>query len=338
MPKSKKQNQQDKGEIIIYKAKDNKIFLNVRLEKETVWLNLNQIASLFGRDKSVISRHIKNIFNTKELDENSTVAFFATAQKEGGRSIERKIEYYNLDAVISIGYRVNSQHATQFRIWATKVLKNYLIKGYALNQKRLKETNLDEFEQAVSLIKKTIETKKLYTKEAKGLLKVITDYANSWILLQKYDKRQLKLDKTTKTKYRFNYEEAAKMITELKQNLISKKQASDLFGADTKDGLRGILGNINQIFGGKELYPSIEEKAAHLLYFIIKNHVFTDGNKRIGSFLFIVFLARNNYLFDKKGEKKFNDNALVALALLVAESDPKEKNVMIKLVMNFLTN
>lgn len=336
--KNKKEKQVSKGEIVIYKTKDKKISLDVKLEKETVWLNLNQIASLFGRDKSVISRHIKNIFKTRELDRSSTVAFFATVQKEGGRLIKRKVDYYNLDIIISVGYRVNSRHATQFRIWATKVLKNYLIKGYALNQKRLKETNLKEFEQAVNLIKKTVETKKLGTRETKGLLKVITDYANSWLLLQKYDKKQLKIGKTVKTKYRFDYNEVIKAILELKENLVKKKQTGGLFGVERKDGLKGILGNINQTFGKKELYPSIEEKAAHLLYFIIKDHIFADGNKRIGSFLFIVFLARNNYLFNKKGEKKFNDNALVALALLIAESNPKHKDLMVKLIINFLSN
>jgi len=190
------------------------------------------------------------------------------------------------------------------------------------------------------MIKKQNKEETRYnTKEAKGLLKIITDYANSWILLQKYDENKLKIEKTTKTKYKIDYREAIQIILELKNNLIKKKQASDLFGTEKiKEELKSILGNINQTFNKKELYPSIEEKAAHLLYFIIKDHIFIDGNKRIGSFLFIVFLAKNNYLFNKKGEKKFSDNALVASALLIAQSNPKEKDIMIKLIINFLIN
>lgn len=328
--------QQNKGEIAIYKTKDEKISLDVRLQEKTIWLTQKQIADLFNVNIPAISKHIGNILKESELKKGPTISKMEIVRKEGKRAIRRKVDFYNLDMIISVGYRVNSRRATQFRIWATRVLKNYLIKGYALNQKRLKETNLREFEQAVSLIKKTIEAKKLGTKETKGLLKVITDYANSWILLQKFDKRQLDVGQTTKTKYQFNYEKTIQIILELKQSLIKKRQAGDLFGAERKDELKSILGNINQTFGGKELYPSIEEKAAHLLYFVIKDHVFADGNKRIGSFLFIVFLARNNYLFNKKGEKKFNDNALVALALLIAESNPRDKNLMIKLIMNFL--
>lgn len=325
--------QQNRGEIIIYKTKGKRISLNVRLEKETVWLAQKQMAGLFGTKRPAITKHLRNIFKDKELNEKSVCSILEHAAADGKKY---RTKFYNLDAIISVGYRVNSQRATQFRVWATKVLKDHIIKGFTINQKRLKETNLKEFEQAIGLIKKTIGAKKLSSKEAKGLLKVITDYANSWILLQKYDKRQLDIKKTAKTKYRFDYNETLQMIIELKNNLIKKKQASDLFGAERKDELKGILGNISQAFGGKELYPGIEEKAAHLLYFIIKDHVFADGNKRIGSFLFIVFLARNNYLFNKRGEKKFNDNALVALALLIAESNPKDKDIIIKLIMNFL--
>ena len=334
-------NQDNKGEILIYKSLDGKAALEVRLHDETLWLNLNQLSSFFGRDKSVISRHINNITKTGELKRDSTVAFFATVQDEGGRQIERQIEYYNLDMIISVGYRVNSIRGTQFRIWATKILKDYIVKGYTLNQKRikeLKEKQLTEFEEAVSLIKKTIETKQLSSSETAGLLHVITDYANSWLLLQKYDEGKLEISRKTRSLFVFEYDDAVQAINELKKNLITKKEASDLFGIERGEGLKSILGNISQTFGGEELYPSIEEKAAHLLYFIIKDHPFADGNKRIGSFLFIVFLARNKYLFKKNGERKINDNALVALALLIAESAPKQKDIMIKLIMNFLAN
>jgi death-on-curing family protein len=264
-----------------------------------------------------------------------------TVQVEGSRSINRVVDMYNLDMIIAVGYRVNSKRATDFRIWATKTLKNYITSGYILNQKRIKElkdNELNEFKEAVGLIKKTIETKQISSDETKGLLQVITDYANTWATLQQYDEDKLQTQKTAKVKNILDYNVSHEAISTLKDNLIKKKEASDLFGRERDEALKGILGNINQSFGGKELYSSIEEKASHLLYFIIKNHPFTDGNKRIGSLLFILFLARNKYLFNKKGEKKFSDNALVALALLVAESDPKQKSIIIKLIINFIAN
>ncbi len=325
--------QQNKGKIMIYKTKDNKISLDVRLEKETVWLTQKQMAKLFNRDVRTVNEHIKNVFKEGELNKSSVIRKFRITAADGK---SYTTNFYNLDVIISIGYRVNSFRGTQFRIWATKTLKSHLVKGYTINQKRLKETNLNEFEQAVKLVKRTIGNKKLDTKEAKGLLKVITDYANSWILLQKYDKRQLEIKKTTKVKHDFDYSEVVSMIEKLKIKLVNKKQASELFGTEREQGLKGILGNINQGFNGQQLYPSIEQKAAHLLYFTIKDHPFIDGNKRIGSFLFIMFLAENSYLFNKQGEKKFNNNALVALALLIAESNPRDKNTMIKLIANFL--
>ncbi|OGL39146.1 MAG: hypothetical protein A3C43_04250 [Candidatus Schekmanbacteria bacterium RIFCSPHIGHO2_02_FULL_38_11] len=328
----------NKGELVIYRSKDGQSSIYVHLFENTVWLNLDQMAVLFSRDKSVISRHIKNVFYEKELNKKSVVANFATTASDGKTY---HVDYYNLDVIISIGYRVKSQRGVQFRIWATKILKDYLVKGYTLNQKRiaeLKGKEFKEFEEAVFLIKKIIETKQLSSSESTGLLHVITDYANTWLLLQKYDEDKLEISRKTKSLFVFEYDEAVQAINELKHNLISKKEAGNLFGIERSDGLKSILGSISQTFGGEELYPSIEEKAAHLLYFIIKDHPFTDGNKRIGSFLFIVFLARNRYLFKKNGERKFNDNALVALALLIAESAPKHKDIMIKLIMNFLVS
>lgn len=325
----------NKGEIIIYQPKTGGPRFEVELNKETVWLSLDQMTFLFGRDKSVISRHIKNVFQEKELSRNSVVANFATTAADGK---VYRVDYYNLDVIISVGYRVKSNNGVRFRIWAAKVLKDHLIKGYTLNQKRLKETNLMDLEQAVALVKNALETKKLKGAEAKGLLEVITKYAQSWLLLQKYDEETLALpSKQAKPKYQLDYTQAIAAISDLKSDLLAKKQASDLFGKERGEALAGIIGNLYQSFGGKILYPSIEAKAAHLLYFIIKDHPFSDGNKRIGSFLFIVFLSKNNYLVDKKGELKINDNALVALALLIAESDPKQKEVLIKLVMNFLS-
>ncbi len=328
----------NKGKIIIYKTRGGKAGLEVKLQENTVWLSLTQIAELFDTDKSGISRHIKSVYKSGELQRKSTVAKIATVQIEGLRQIKRNIEYYNLDVILSVGYRVNSKRATQFRIWSTGILKEHLLRGFTVNQKLLQQRGVREFEQAIDIIKKTIRSKRLTSRESMGLLKVITEYASSWLLLHSYDEGKLAVTKTTRTRYYLDYESANQAIDELKVNLIKKKQASSLFGQKKEVALQSILGNIYQTFEKKELYPSIEEKAAHLLYFIIKDHPFVDGNKRIGSFLFIVFLANNRFLFKKNGEKKINDNALVALALLIAESSPKQKDVMIKLIINLLQN
>jgi len=324
------------GKIAIYRSKDGKAELEVKLQEETLWLSLNQLADLFDTDKSGISRHIKNIYKDGELLSKATVAKFATVQKEGNREITRDIEYYNLDAIISVGYRVNSKRATQFRIWATSVLKNHIINGYTLNQKRLQEKGLDEFEEAIGLIKRTLQSRMLTDNESKGLLEVITGYSSTWVLLQKYDKSALTEPKKHKAKKKFDYNFTKNAINQLKAELLKKKEATDLFGNERGGTFEGIIGALHQTFDKKELYESIEEKAAHLLYFVIKDHPFTDGNKRIGSFLFIVYLAKNAYLYRKNGEKKVNDNTLTALALLIAESDPKHKKLMILLIMNFL--
>jgi prophage maintenance system killer protein len=326
----------NKGEIVIYQPKTGGPRFEVALEKETVWLTQAQIALLFGTQRPAITKHLMNIFKSGELRSKSVSSILEHTAADGK---VYQTQFYNLDVIISIGYRVNSKQATKFRIWATKVLKDHILKGYTLNQKRLQEKGLAEFEQAVAMIKNALETKKLKGTEAKGLLEVITKYAQSWLLLQKYDEDQLALPvKQAKPKYQLDYNQAIEAISDLRGNLLVKKQAADLFGRERGDTLVGIIGNLYQSFGGKDLYPSIEAKAAHLLYFIIKDHPFADGNKRIGSFLFIVFLSKNNYLLDKKGERKFNDNALVALALLIAESEPKQKEVLIRLVMNFLTS
>ncbi len=326
----------NKGEIIIYQPKTGGPRFEVELEKESVWLTQDQMAHLFDKGRSTITEHINNVFREKELNEKSVCRYF---RRTGSDGKVYEVKYYNLDVIISVGYRVKSKRGTDFRIWATNVLRTHLIKGYTLNQKRLRETQLTDLEQAVALVKNALETKKLKGAEAKGLLEVITKYAQSWLLLQKYDEDKLVLPvKQAKPKYELDYNQAISAISDLKNNLLAQKQATDIFGNERGEALAGIIGNLYQTFGGKVLYPSIEAKAAHLLYFIIKDHPFSDGNKRIGSFLFIVFLSRNNYLLDKKGESKINDNALVALALLIAASDPKQKDVLVKLVMNFLTN
>ncbi len=333
----KKEQLSNKGEMIIYRSKEGAAKLEVKLKNETIWLTQKQIAELFGTERPAITKHLNNIFHNEELNKNSVSSILEHTAEDGKKY---QTQFYNLDAVISVGYRVNSKRATQFRIWATNVLRNHIVKGFTINQSRLKTQNfarLGELEKAVGLLKNAIQNKQLSQSEAAGLLSVISDYANSWILLQKYDKGELKIKKSKikETKV-IVYDFAAKAIENLKIDLLKKKEASQIFGQEREHGLESILGNLEQSFGGKALYPSLEEKAAHLLYFVIKNHPFVDGNKRIASFLFIVFLSQNNFLLDKKGDKKINDNALVALALLVAESKPGEKEVIISLITNLL--
>jgi death-on-curing family protein len=326
-----------KGEIVIYKTKDGKAKLKVNLREETVWLDAHRIAMLFDVNRPAIVKHINNIYKTGELAEKPTCSILEQVAADGKI---RKMNLYNLDMIISVGYRVNSQRATQFRIWATRVLHKHLLKGFTINEQRIKgqhQAKSSELEKAVQLLKQAMGSKKLLKSEAKGLLKVITDYANSWILLQKYDEGRLAIRKrTSKYKWEMDYGWAKEAIAKLKENLLKKKQATEIFGQERGHGLDAIIGNLNQSFGGKKLYPTLEEKAAHLLYFVIKDHPFVDGNKRSASLLFIQFLAKNNFLFRKDGERKINDNTLVALALLVAESNPKEKDVIIALITNLL--
>jgi len=335
----KKKENLNKGEIVIYKDKSNKVDLDVRLEKETVWLSQQQMAILFGKNVRTINEHINNIFKEKELDKNSVIRKFRITASDGKKY---NTNFYNLDIIISVGYRVKSVRGTQFRIWATKKLKEIIVKGYVVNQKRLKEgniKNLKDLDQVISLTKRLIEAKQLDEKETEGVLRVVTDYANSWVLLQKYDEGSLLIPKKkVKVKNNIEHDFAVQSIEQLKSELLKKKEAGDLFGKQRNEMLQGILGNLCQSFGGKEIYPSIEERAAHLLYFIIKDHPFFDGNKRIASFLFILFLRKNNYFYKKSGKEKVNDIGLVALALFIAQSDSKEKDGIIKLIINFLSS
>jgi prophage maintenance system killer protein len=249
-----------------------------------------------------------------------------------------KTQFYNLDAIISVGYRVNSKRATQFRIWATNTLKAHLLKGYTFNQKRLAETGVKELEAALQYIKNASSHRQLTNEEAQGLLEVITKYAKSWLLLKNYDDHKFPTAKGKKQTFSLDYDYAKKAIQKLKEHLVVKKEASNIFGNERGHGLQAILGNLEQSFDGEYLYPSIEAKAAHLLYFIIKDHPFSDGNKRIASLLFIHYLDRNNYLYKETGETVINDNALVALALLIAESEPRNKELMIDLTKNLLND
>lgn len=320
-------------QIEIYKSADNNIEVQVNFENETFWLTLNQIAELFQRDKSVVSRHLTNIFKEGELDRNSTVAKNATVQKEAEREIVRDIEYYNLDAILSVGYRVNSKQGTAFRQWATLRLKEHLVQGYSVNNKRL-----EQLQQTVQLIQKSISND-TNLNEAKGLLNIISNYTQSFVLLNQYDSNSIETQKLNgDITYEIAYGEAKQAITELKKQLMAKKEATELFGNEKDDSFKSSLRSIVQTFGGQYLYPSIEEQAAHLLYFVIKNHSFNDGNKRIGAFLFIWFLEKNKHRFKRNGEVKINDNGLTALALLVAQSHPDEKELMVKLIVNLIAN
>ncbi|MBX3164241.1 MAG: virulence protein RhuM/Fic/DOC family protein [Bacteroidetes bacterium] len=321
------------NEIAIYKSADNKVEVSVQMDKETVWLSQKIMAELFDKDSDTIGLHLKNIYSEGELEEKSTTEYFSVVQKEGSRSVKRKVKFYNLDAIISVGYRVNSKRGTQFRQWATNRLKEYLIQGYSINQKRL-----DELHQTVQLIQKSIG-EETNLKEAKGLLEIISNYTQSFVLLNKYDSNSIETQKLNENvTYEISYNEAKSAIAELKSQLVKQKEATDLFGNEKDKSFSGILQSIVQTFGGQYLYTSIEEQAAHLLYFVIKNHPFSDGNKRIGAFLFVWFLEKNKHRFKKSGEVKINDNGLVALALLVAQSNPAEKDLMIKLITQLINS
>ena len=323
------------NDIVIYQTEDGKTELEIKLENETIWLSQKQMAELFGVTTATINEHIKNIYKEQELEEFSTIRKFLIVQTEGKRKVKRNIDHYNLDMIISVGYRVKSKTATKFRQWATKVLKEYIIKGYALNQKRIKQRFI-EFEKEIELLTKVIKTQELKEIEAKGFLEIITKYTKSWILLNRFDEQSLKLPTGKEAKFILDYDEAKEAIQELKKELISKKEATEIFGIERENSFKGIIRNIYQTFGGVDLLPTIEEKASNLFYYIVKDHPFADGNKRIGSFMFVLFLSKNNYLYNKNGELKINENALVSLALLIATSKPDEKDLIIKLICNLI--
>jgi death-on-curing family protein len=325
----------NESHIRIYQSEDGKTEINVQLDNETVWLSLNQLVDLFERDKSVISRHINNIYKEKELYREATVAKFATVQKEGDREVERDIDFFNLDVIISVGYRIKSHRGTQFRIWANTILKEYLLKGYALDKKRLTQQNeqLKELQDSVKMLGNVLAYKALTNDESIGLLKIISDYAYALDILDQYDYQKLEIKDTSgKEKYQLTYKEAMNQIQ------IAKKAHgnSDLFGHEKDDSFKSSVATIYQTFDGVDLYQSIEEKAANLLYFITKNHSFSDGNKRIAAFLFLYFLERNGILFDNQGNKRIADNTLVALTLMIAVSKPDEKDMMTKVIVNLI--
>ena len=323
----------NKGEIIIYETKDGETSIDVRMEEETVWLTLNQMCNLFDRDKSVVSRHIRNIYNEGELELNSTVAKNATVQKEGNREVLREIEYYNLDVIISVGYRVKSQRGTQFRIWANSVLKRYLTQGFAIKENAT-QIQLQNLSSMLEILSKSIENKSISVDETQNLLRIIKDFSYGLDTLDKYDNQVLEVEKTTESEdeFRINYENASQVIQDLKK----KFNASQLFGNEKDSSFKSSVNTIYQTFDGKELYPSIEEKAAMFLYLVVKNHSFSDGNKRIAAFLFLWFLEKNRILYKKNGQKLIENNTLVALTLLIAESKSEEKDMMQKVVVNLI--
>jgi len=323
-----------RGEIVIYKSSRGPE-VDMRLHKEMIWLTQLQIALLFGVNRPAVTKHLNNIFKNGELKEQSVSSILEHTASDGKKY---NTKFYNLDAVISVGYRVNSKKATQFRIWATKILKEHLIQGYTINERPLKEAQdkFNELQETISFLKNKSGHKLLLGQEQE-ILSLLTDYSKTLTLLEQYDKEKVSLINNGRGKFVLDYDEVLVIIAKVKSELTVKKEASELFGQDNQGKLQGIIKSIYQTFNKKELYASIEEKASHLLYFIIKDHPFVDGNKRIASFLFIYFLEKNNYLHKESGEKKINDNALVSLALLVAVSDRREKDKMTKIITNFLS-
>ena len=319
--------------IEIYRSQDGSVQLNVKLENETVWLTQSQMAELFGVDRTSIVRHIRNIYKSEELEENSTCAKNAQVRIEGQRQIVREIPYYNLDMIISVGYRVNSKNATSFRRWATSVLKQYLIKGYVINQ-QLKLDRYNELKNVVRLMGRAIGMQeKVTTDEYSGLFNVISDYVYALDTLDHYDYQSLSIQQTTKNEpFRATYDNAMEAINALKD----KFGGSQWFANEKDDSFKSSIGQIYQTFGGEELYPSVEEKAAMLLYLVVKNHSFSDGNKRIAAMLFLWFLNNNRVLYAEDGHKRIADNTLVALTLMIAESRTEEKDVMVKVVVNLI--
>ena len=319
--------------IEIYSSQDGNIQLKVKLENDTVWLTQSQMAELFGVDRTSIVRHIRSIYKSEELDQNSTCAKNAQVRTEGHRSILREIPYYNLDMIISVGYRVNSKNATSFRRWATSVLKQYLIKGYAINQ-QIKLDRYYELKDVVRLMSRTVGLQeKVTSEEYDGLFNVISDYVYALDTLDHYDYQSLSIQKTTKEEpFRATYENAMETINALKE----KFGGSQWFANEKDDSFKSSIRQIYQTFGGEDLYPSVEEKAAMLLYLVVKNHSFSDGNKRIAAMLFLWFLNNNHVLYAEDGHKRIADNTLVALTLMIAESRTEEKDVMVKVVVNLI--
>ena len=321
---------QNKGEILLYVTPDGQTKIDVTLVNETVWLTLDQMATLFQRNKSTVSRHIKDAFESGELEKKSVVAFFATTAADGKLY---DVAYYNLDMIISIGYRVHNYRGVQFRKWANRILKDYLVKGYAVNE-RMRREQIAELRQLVGMLGRTIQNQPLIsTDETNALFEVVTDYTYALDTLDNYDYQRLTISQTTQEeRFHATYENAMEEIVKLRNRF----GGSTLFGNEKDDSFKSSIGQIYQTFGGEELYPSVEEKAAMLLYLVTKNHSFSDGNKRIAATLFLWFLNENRILYRPDGSKRLPDNTLVALTLMIAESRPEEKDIMVKVVVNLI--
>jgi prophage maintenance system killer protein len=315
--------------VLIYQAKDGSAMTEVRLDGETVWLRQEQMSQLFGRERSVITKHVRNVFAEGELDEESNVQNLHIAGSD------KPVKFYNLEVIISVGYRVKSVEGTRFRQWATRVLREHLTQGYTLNRQRL-ESNACELEAALQLVRKAAQSPELLVDTGRGLVDIVTRYAQTFLLLQRYDEGLLTDPHTESGGMLPTPTDARAALARLKVDLVARGEATDLFARERGDAFDALLGNLDQSVFGEPAYPSVEAKAAHLLYFVIKNHPFSDGNKRSGAFLFVDFLNRNGRLLDASGHPVINDIGLAALALLVAESDPAQKETMIRLIINML--
>ena len=323
----------EEQKIVIYQTEDGQTQIDVRLENETVWLTQAQMAELFQTTKQNVSLHLNNLYKEGELQKEGTVKEYLTVQQEGKRRVSRRVKYYDLDVIISVGYRVHSKRGTAFRIWARKIIKDYLVKGYVVNE-RIRHEQIGELRQLVGMLGRTLQNQSVIsTDETTALFEVVTDYTYALDTLDNYDYERLAIDKTTKQeKFHATYENAMEAINGLRE----KFGGSTLFGNEKDESFKSSIGQIYQTFGGDELYPSVEEKAAMLLYLVTKNHSFSDGNKRIAATLFLWFLNNNGILYREDGSKRLADNTLVALTLMIAESKTEEKDVMVKVVVNLI--
>jgi death-on-curing family protein len=322
------------SEVVIYQSPSGSLELKSDYSNQTIWASRMQMAEIFNVNPQAISKHIHNIYKDRELEKIATSSKMELVQMEADREVKRKVDFYNLEMIISVGYRINTVKGTKFRQWATQTLKLHIIEGFTINKKRLEELG-----KMVQLIEQSGKTESIQLQEAKGLLEILSNYTKSFVLLNQYDSHSIATGQLNENiTYQIHYDEAKAAIDELKKQLISKKEATELFGKEKDKSFKSSLSSIVQTFGGHYLYPSIEEQAAHLLYFVIKNHSFNDGNKRIGAFLFVWFLDKNKHRFKKSGELKINDNGLTAIALLVAQSQPAEKELMVQLIINLIAD
>lgn len=321
--------------IIIYQQEGQDVEVRLDTHQDTVWLTQKQMAELFGKDVRTVNEHVKNLFSEGELDRAPTIRKFRIVQQEGARKVQREVDHYNLDVIISVGYRVKSSQGVQFRQWATKTLRDHLTQGWTLSRQRF-ESNARELEAALKLVQKTAQSPELNADSGRGLVEIVSRYAQTFLLLQRYDEGLLSDPKSESGGTLQTVEEARTALAELKAELIERGEATPLFAQEREEGLASLMGNLDQSVFGESAYPTVESKAAHLLYFVIKNHPFADGNKRSGAFLFVDFLHRNRRLLNAQGDPVINDTGLAALTLLVAESDPTNKETMIRLIMNML--